>query len=178
MIIEVAADASFYICFLDDINLPNKLNQILDFTKAHMPPIVQSEVKKSKKWNDVKGHKNIHFFNVCPIRAGEALKPFFSKEQKAKGEHEIISFSYVISYTSSNQFYCIVDDMSARKFIENNLPELSSYSTGTPGYIEKCCLEHKKLNKEDSIMILNKIKESKFRIPGQIINEMIERIRK
>ena len=65
----------------------------------------------------------------------ELLKPFFSVKEIEKGEDEVIAIAYVFNILEL-YFYFILDDESARHFVEINFSELKDRMYGTVGFIK------------------------------------------
>jgi predicted nucleic acid-binding protein len=174
---RIVADASFYICFLDDIECPSQLIKILDKFTVHIPHKVFIEVKKSKNIElvlEVRKDK-INIFTDAPFELGEVTKAFFAKSEIAKGEHEIVVVAYLCHNMGLN-FILIIDEQGPRNFTIKNMPYLAAYLTGTVGFIGNCYCDYKIFDKKESIELLEKIEKSKFRVTHQIIAETKARI--
>lgn len=177
--IKVIPDSSFYICFIDDINEPEYLIRILSTNAMEfiIGQKIKEEIKKSQNYDAIEILINNHTQSFEYYSYGEILKPFFSVEEIKKGEHEVIAISYVM-YQLGIVFIAIIDEDKSRKFVEKNFPELLEKIVGTVGFIALCCCRYKIFSKNECILLLNKIKKSKFRIKNSIIEETVERIRR
>lgn len=176
---NIVADSTFYICFLDDINLPDYLSRILEKFTAHLSPKILEEISKSKNSHYILDNKKllINKFEKTNLILGEALKPLFSIEQKNKGEHEIIVLAYVC-YNMKIDFILVVDEESTRRFIQRNFPYLCNNLTNTIYFIGDCHCKYLIFKKVETIRVLDMIKNSKFRVPEQIIIETKEIVEK
>ncbi len=173
---HIIADASFYICFLNDINCPDALIKILDNFTAHIPPRIYSEVKKAKIIEVLDSRKDkISLFSDAPFELGEVTKALFAKSEIAKGEHEVVVVAY-LCHNMGLKFILIIDEQGPRNFTIKNLPYLAPYLTGTVGFIGDCYITYRIFNKQESLDIIEKIKASKFRVTEQIITKTIQRI--
>ena len=83
-------------------------------------------VTSTNEWADivtvpwVTGDNSQIILYVSEVKFDEILNPFFSKDEILKGETEVIAGA--IFLYESNYFYrFILDDIEARKFIDNNL---------------------------------------------------------
>jgi hypothetical protein len=93
----VIPDATFFICFIGDINKPEYLLKILQssYFKFITAKIILSEIKKHPISTDLKEEILKALENFKYHDYGEILKPFFSKMQIKRGEHEVIVISYI-----------------------------------------------------------------------------------
>lgn len=176
---KVIPDSSFYICFIDDIKEPKYLIRMLSANAMEfiIGQKIKEEIKKSQNYNAIEILIDNHTQSFEYYKYGEILKPFFSAEEIKKGEHEVIVISYVM-YHLGIAFIAIIDEDESRKFVEKNFPELLEKLVGTVGFIALCCCKYKIFSKNECILLLNKIKKSKFRIKNSIIEETVERIRR
>lgn len=60
---EIIADSSFYICFLDDINMPEMLTRLISKFDFIITPTIVKEIEISKNYKYIKGNSNIHLFS-------------------------------------------------------------------------------------------------------------------
>jgi len=174
---NVIADSSFYICFLDDIVDHEILilfitRQELIFTVGR---IIAKEIKKSSNFENIKKNFNSNILIFSYYEYGEILKPFFSEDEILKGEHEVIVISYIFYYLNK-RFLVILDDIWARKYLINNFPDLEDNLKGTIGFIEYSASNHSFFTPKSAIIILEKIKKSKFRVKENIIRSTIKKI--
>jgi predicted nucleic acid-binding protein len=174
---SVIPDSSFFICFLDDIARPEYLVSIvccvdLEFFTGN---IIQSEIEIHCCDSNVQRvlQKNVKKFQYYAY--GEILKPFFSKKEIKKGEHEVIVISYILNYTG-DKFVAILDDNPAKKYLKRLIPDKGSDVTGTVGFIERLTNSYAIFKREEAIQILALIKDSKFRIETNIIDGVIDRL--
>lgn len=177
--VNVVPDSSFYLCFLDDINAPQYLLQLLNARvfKFFLGKVIKTEIESSSNYKTVEKtiDSRVEIFEY--YNYGEILRPFFSLEEIKKGDNEVIVISYVL-YFLDLTFITILDDNKPRNFLRRNFPELYRRVVGTIGFIEKCSCQYKIFAKEEAITILNLIKKSKFRIKNEIVNNTIKRIGK
>jgi predicted nucleic acid-binding protein len=176
--VSVIPDSSFFICFLDDINKPQQIMELLssNYFSFIMGKITSSEIQKSKNFIKIKSE----FFQKITVydyfEYSEIVKMFFSESELKKGEHEVFIISFILS-TSEEQFIAIVDDAPAKKFCKTNIPERATSITGTVGFVRVCSCTCKVFIKETAIDILVSIKKSKFYVPPSIVDAAIEDIR-
>ncbi len=168
---DLVADSTFYLCFLDDIDSPEDLVSIINNFKIHLSPIVYFELKKSKNFEKISKHRNINLFAIADFNIGELVKPFFSRSEINRGEHELIVVAY-FAYNLNQNLILIIDEISIRNFIVKNLTYLEPFMTGTVGMIGKCFYTFNIFNKEKSLELLNKIENSKFRVNKGIIDNV------
>ena len=177
--IKVIPDSSFYICFIDDIKEPKYLIRVMSANVMEfiIGQKIKEEIKRSQNYNAIEIPIDNHTQSFEYYKYGEILKPFFSAEEIKKGEDEVIAISYVM-YHLGIAFIAIIDEDDSRNFVEKNFPELWEKLVGTVGFIELCYCKYKIFSKNECILLLNKIKRSKFRIKNLIIEETVERIRR
>lgn len=173
--IDLIADSSFYLCFLDDIKCPDDLSRIIDNFTAHLSPRVDSEIQKSGNYKKISNHKNLNIFRPADFEIGELVRPFFSKDEVNKGEHEIVIVAY-FTYNLKNNLVLIIDDKSPRIFIEKNFDYLTPFLTGTVGMIGKCFYTFNIFNKNECLSMLDKIESSKFRVNSEIIIKIKKKV--
>ena len=176
--IKVIPDSSFIICFLDDIQQPQYLIRIFNYDGFTfiIGRIVKNEISRSRRYDHIKSIvENAESFEYYYY--GEILRPFLSIEEIEKGEHEVIATAYVMHSLGFDIIF-ILDEDDPRKFVENNFPDLVDKMTGTVGFIEKCHCVFDIFEKDESIDILRLIKNSKFRVKAEIIEQAIENIRR
>jgi len=173
----IVPNSSFYLCFLDDIERPRYLVRILN--QEHFVFVtgkrILEEVKKSYKYQLVQEEieRRIKVFKY--LNYGEILKPFFSVEEIEKGEHEVIAISCIL-YIFKNDFLAIIDDEQAKKFLKRNFPEVERRVRGTVGFVEEC-YRCGIFSKRESIDILESIRNSKFRVKREIVDDTIKRVK-
>ncbi|MEM3665225.1 MAG: hypothetical protein QXW47_10015 [Candidatus Jordarchaeales archaeon] len=134
--------------------------------------IIKEEIRRKHTHQLVKEaiENNVKTFSYYNYR--EILKPFLSQREIRKGEDELIAIS-IILYHLNEDFLVILDDAAARGFLEKNFPEPSRKVRGTVGFLKLCCCNYKILSKEKTILILNKIKNSKFRATEEVVERVI-----
>ena len=133
---SIIADSSFYICFLDDIKKPEYLKHILTHFRFVIGKIVKKEIARSPMFKKIESIINTVVDNIsADENFDELLKPFFSVKEIEKGEDEVIAIAYVFNILEL-YFYFILDDESARHFVEINFSELKDRMYGTVGFIK------------------------------------------
>jgi len=170
----VVADASFYLCFLEDIRRPDVLifvNPSFDFM---ITPIVFDEVSVCSNYGSIKGKFTL-IQAASQYNMTEILRPFFAENQVKKGESEVIALAFFI-FDQGDLKNFILDDEPARKFVLNNLPILKNSMTGTVGFIALCACEYSLMTKEYSLQVLKEIERSPFRIESHILSNIIDKI--
>jgi len=177
-LLYIIPDASFYICFIDDIGDCETLIEILENNqfKYIIGIVVKGEIKNSENYQIIEDtiENNTEYYSEANY--GELLRPLFSKEELKKGENEVITISYIL-FDLNYDFITILDDEEPRKFFLNNLVECSDRLRGTIGFIRDCVCTHEIFEKERGVNILIAIKDSKFRIAEVLINEVMKKIR-
>ncbi len=173
---RVIPDTSFFVCFLDDIKVPELLIRTFESNKFALVvgKIVHEELKRSENYHQIE-------FILTEAESydytqfGEILRPFMSLEEISKGEHEVIATAYILNFLGYEIIF-ILDDDDARNFVLRNLKEISDRMTGTVGFVRLCCCHHKIFNKEEAKLILIMIKNSKFRVKKEIVEKAIGEI--
>jgi predicted nucleic acid-binding protein len=177
-LLYIIPDSSFYICFIDDIEDCESLIEILK-NKAFrfvIGIVVKGEIKKSKKYQIIEDYIENSILYFSETNYGELLKPLFSEEELRKGENEVITISYIL-FDLNYDFITILDDDEPRKFFLINFPEFADKLKGSIGFIKDCVCIQKIFTKDKGLNILACIKNSKFRIKKDIINDIIEKIK-
>lgn len=174
----IVPDSSFYICFLDDINKPQYLHQLLECNAFRFitGSRIKEEVSRSSNYKMIEKTVEIHVQIFMYYNYGEILRPFFSLEEITRGEHEVIAIAYILHFLEI-EFTAILDDDGPKKFLQKNFPKILTRVTGTVGFIKLCC-SRRVFSKEEAISILVLIKNSKFRVRSEIVDETIEEIRR
>ncbi len=90
---NVVADSSFYLCFLEDIQRPQYLESMLSAFKFLVPPMVREEVSKCNNFKYVQRNPGFKT-GVVYSEAEEALRPLFSAKQWQKGEAQAIAMAF------------------------------------------------------------------------------------
>jgi predicted nucleic acid-binding protein len=174
----IVPDSSFFICFLDDIEKPQQIIDLLDAKpfSFFIGKITSKEIQKSHHFAIIE-KKFLQQITVYDyFEYGEIAKMFFSESELKKGEHEVFIIAFILA-TNGNPFIAIIDDNDAKKFFKTNIPEKSDYVTGTVGFIRFCCCKYNVFIKDVAIDILVAIKQSKFYVPLPILDATIEEIR-
>lgn len=170
---SIVADASFYLCFLEDIKQPQVLVQILDNFLFYLPPAVFNEIRICKTFFHIKGHKNTQ--QVEGYDYGAILKPFVGRKQLDMGEAEAIALAYICQGVKKCD-RLILDDGDARLFVQTNIPVLQKLMTGTVGFIGDCHCISALLGKQQAIDLLDVIGKSTFRIKDKDLSNIRKRI--
>ena len=183
-LISVIADTTFYSCFLNDINDVCSLIKIIKSGKFlfTLGPIVLSELRRNRNFLKIQ-HYLEKFQELVVYNIKELVKPFLGEYAIKKGEDEVIGIAIV--YTLLGRDYILIlDEDDARKFVKRLSSSISSFKplednmTGTAGFIKKCACEFKIFEKKEAITLLNKIKESKFRIDDDLVDLIIHELMK
>lgn len=167
---KILADSSFYICFLDDINRHDCLGKIVIEFDFILPPIVNSEIQKSKNYSVIKNCKDIVPFSLY-YDVSSILKPFFGSQEIKKGEHEVIGYAYFLN-ENSDKFYFILDEDGPRKFVERYFPTLTPLMKGTAKFVGMCACEFYIMSKQEVREVLTLIENSPFRITKNILDKV------
>jgi len=175
---SIIPDSSFFICFLDDIEKPELIQELLKNDKFDffLGRITFDEIKKSKNFQKIANESEQKIIIYDYFEYGEVVRIFFSESEIRKGEHEVFVISFIFTFLN-NPFIAILDDEPAKKFFKNNIPEKASSVMGTIGFIKICSCECKIFIKATAINILELIKKSKFFVSNKIIEVAIEQIR-
>lgn len=171
--IEILADSSFFLCFLDDIEQPEVLKRILSRFDFLVTPLVYKEVNKSIHFKHIQNHPKIIL--VPKENLGEVLRPFFSKNEIKKGETEVIELAYQF-YANNDPKIFIIDDDGPRLFVIRNLPYLEKLMIGTVGFVGDCYCEYRIFEKKEAFTIVLLISKSKFRVSVEVIREVLSKI--
>lgn len=157
---SVVSDSSFYIAFLspNEINDPETLKEILQKYEFFMGNVVLNEIKE--KHSDLL--ELIRFEELVNISEGydySALLSIIGDKIFEKGEYECMTIAYQI-YKKSELHSLILDDNSARRFVENNIPDLHPFVKFSLRFLVNCCCSEQKLPHSKVIVILNKVKQA------------------
>lgn len=176
--ISIIPDSSFFICFLDDIEKPQLMIDLLNSESFSfiVGMITFKEIQKSKNFIEIERQSRQKITIYDYFEYSEVVKMFFSESELKKGEHEVFIISFIQSF-SKDPFITILDDENAKKFFKTNIPEKATSVIGTVGFIRLCSCKCKVFIKEVAIDILESIKQSKFFVPVSIIDATIEDIR-
>jgi predicted nucleic acid-binding protein len=176
--ISIIPDSSFFICFLDDIEKPEHIIDLLnvELFSFFMGGTTFNEIKKSKNYFGIEKEFRQKITIYDYFEYGEIVKVFFSTNEIKKGEHEVFVISFIFSVLGET-FIAILDDDAAKKYFKINIPERENSVTGTIGFIGICTCKYKVFIKVTAINILESIRVSKFFVPIAIIDATIEQIR-
>jgi predicted nucleic acid-binding protein len=174
---SIIPDSSFFICFLDDIEKPQQIIDLLDVKlfSFFIGKITSTEIQKSKNFTKIETRFFQEIIVYDYFEYGEIVKMFFSELELKKGEHEVFIISFILT-SIGDPFVAIIDDGPAKKFFKLNIPEKGNSLTGTVGFVRFCSCKCKVFIKEVAIGILVSIKQSKFYVPSSIIDATIEDI--
>jgi predicted nucleic acid-binding protein len=171
-------DSTFYICFLDDIKKPEYLKKIIHNNNFNIfiGQIINNEIKKSNNYKSLEKDMGSKIKLFKYYQYGEILRPLFSKEEIKKGEHEVIVIAFIL-FSENEKFIAILDDIAPRNFIQKNFPKIYKSIEWTVGFIKNCFYKYKIFSKEETLIILKLIQNSKFRIDSGIISRIISEVR-
>ncbi len=168
---DLIADTTFYSCFLDCINDEKPLIKILESFKTHLSPILHKELSNSPNIHLLKDKMNIfHNFTNIGLDLSAAAKPFFSNQERDKGEAEILVLAY-ICYNMGMEISIIIDEISKKDLLLRLIPQLKNSTTGTISFIVNCVNPYNIFNKEEALELLRLIRPTKFRVPSRVIDE-------
>ncbi len=183
----MVSDSSFYIAFLspNEINDPETLTEILQKYEFFLGKVVLNEIKE--KHSDLL--ELIEFeelVNISERYDYSALLSIIGDKLFKKGEYECMAIAYYI-YRKSELHSLILDDNPARRFVENNIPDLRPFVKYSLRFLVNCCCSEQKLSDSKTITILNKVKQAiengsrPFNLTGknidivdQLLNEVSE----
>lgn len=172
----IVPDASFYICFFDDIRRPDALIKFVNFPLFRFltANIILSEFERYKVDTATYGEvvRNLEVFSYHNY--GEILRPVLSESEMEKGESEVIAISCILNY-QGRAFIAILDDDEPKKMLQRLIPRTNCRIIGTVGFIEICTGDYTIFGTKEAIQLLSQIKSSKFRIKEKIIDEVIQR---
>ncbi|OIQ05945.1 MAG: hypothetical protein COW47_00600 [Candidatus Huberarchaeum crystalense] len=177
--VTIVPDSSFYICFLDDINKPQYFIRMLSYEtfKFVSGPLIKKEIINSSNYPMIEKVVGARIQIFVYYNYGEILRPLFSFDEIKRGEHEVIVISYIL-YLFNIRFITILDDNETKKFLLRNFPHISTKVTGTIGFVKLSCCTYKIFSKDEAISILNLIKKSRFRVKGDIVDQIMEEIKR
>jgi predicted nucleic acid-binding protein len=154
---SVVSDSSFYIAFLSphEIGDPETLVEILKKYRFFIGRVVLDEI--SEKHGDIVN--DIGFNGMVKILENydySSLLSIIGNKVFEKGEYECMAIAYFL-YRKSGLHSLILDDKSARRWVNNNIPELSKFVRYSLRFIVNCCCSDGKLSEEKVNAILNKV---------------------
>jgi len=156
----VVSDSSFYIAFLspNEINDPATLTEILQKYEFFLGKVVLNEIKE--KHSDLLGLIGFEeFVNISEGYDYSTLLSIIGDKLFKKGEYECMAIAYYI-YRKSELHSLILDDNSARRFVENNIPNLRPFVKYSLRFLANCCCSEQKLSSSKTVTILNKVKQA------------------
>jgi len=157
---SIVSDSSFYIAFMSpkEINDIEILTEILKRYEFFIGKIVLKEI--SVKHGDLL--EKIKLPNLISISERydySALLSVIGDKIFKKGEYECMAIAHYLS-KKSKLHLLIIDDSSARNFVENNIPSLNPFMKYTLRFIvDGHCLEQK-ISRKKSLIILDKVKQA------------------
>jgi len=177
--VEVISDSTFYICFLDDIGYPEGLKKIISSGefKFVIGPVVENEIGKSPNYHFIKSDLSKVREKPLSFNYGEIVRPFLGIDEIKKGEHEVIGIA-IVYHLKGKDFILILDEDGPRSIIEKKLSGIKSKMTGTVGFISRCYCQYLIYDKEEAIDILERIRNSKFRVQSHIIDRILHKIKR
>ena len=154
---SVVSDSSFYIAFLSphEIDDPETLVEIVKKYKFFIGKVVLREI--SEKHGDIVD--DIGFRSMVKILENydySSLLSIIGDRVFEKGEYECMAIAYFL-YKKSSLHSLILDDNSARKWVDNNIPDLSKFVRYSLRFLVNCCCSDGKLSEEKISAILNKV---------------------
>lgn len=137
------------------------------FFSFYLTKILIQELEKSPNYNYLKN--NMFLPLNFPYNISEVLRPFFSKQQVLKGEHEVIAFAHIV-YQKNKKFTLIIDETSSRKFVCRHFNYLVNNLIGTVLFVGKCCSQYGIFTIPQAEEILREIELSDFRVSKSILD--------
>ena len=178
---KIIPDSSFFICFIDDLDgyLPfDERIQILSTISGYFTIILGTDVAGESPLHrlpqiikDRFVKKNPKVSYTVPDPAIELLRPLLGR-----GEHEVITCSFMFYKKGERGFLFILDDGTARDLVDRTLPYLISHLKGTVGFLGDCAIR-KVLEKNEVIHLLTVLRKTKFRVDPSIITAVITEIK-
>ncbi len=155
---SVVSDSSFYIAFLspDEIDDSETLVEITKKYVFFIGKVVLSEI--SEKHSDI--ITDIEFrdtVNILEKYDYSSLLSIIENRIFEKGEYECMAMAYFL-YKKSELHSLILDDNSARRWVNNNIKELNKFVRYSLRFLVNCCCSDGKLSEEEINVILNKVK--------------------
>lgn len=158
----VSSDATFYICFADDLGKKEWLYVLIKSYSFYLGKRILAELSRSETLcNDTKFRALVKIIDVDYY---ELVKPYFGRSPTHidDGEYEAIGIAHFL-YSKGCLHYLIIDESKARNFVNTHFQYLADKMVGTIGFIRDSCIKDKKLNIGCAIDILiaikNKIEE-------------------
>ncbi len=157
---SIAIDSSFYIAFMSpkEINDIEILIEILKRYEFFIGEIVLKEI--SVKHGDLlEKIKMLKLIIILERYDYSALLSVIGDKIFKKGEYECMAIAYYL-FKKNKLHSLIIDDGSARDFVENNIPSLNPFMKYTLRFIvDSHCLEQK-ISRKKTLIILDKVKRA------------------
>jgi predicted nucleic acid-binding protein len=179
--VKVIPDSSFFICFINDLegHMPfderiRILAMITGYFSVILVPEVGGESPLQRLPQTIKeqfGKKNPAASYRVPDQSIELLRPLLGK-----GEHAVITCSFLHYRNGDHEFLFILDDGLARDLVGQILPVLTGNMKGTVGFLGDCACR-KVLEKDEVIHLLTVLRKTKFRVDPSIITAVISGIK-
>jgi predicted nucleic acid-binding protein len=177
---DIIPDSTFFICFFDDLNGiidPNTLDSYFSVFTTNfdikIPSLVNEEITRT---NYDLYNKHSSSFNVVAtdnLSLNDSYLLELLRPLVGKGEFEVITFAKYYQECGLDNFIFILDDNQARSKINSYFHELKGHLKGTVGLVMFCCLDMCILDKNESLKLLYSIKNSKFYVASNIIENVI-----
>ncbi len=179
---KLLPDSSFFICFLGDLNeileepiRLSYLNKFLDSFSVEIVPKVYDEINKRSSSKPIE-NKIIRLMNIPLMEKNDPILGYL-RPLLGKGEYEVITFSFFYYKNNETSFLCVLDDEVARKIVTKCIIEIKPNLIGTVGLIGFCSSNIQLFDPADAITLLEKIKESNFRINPTIVDGIIQKLK-
>ena len=171
---KIIPDSSFFVFFLDDIEMPKILKRIITYNQFIFVLCgrVKKELMGNSKFRDLFYDPKIRFETFEYGMYAEILRPLFAEEEIVKGEHEVIVAAYVYHHVLNQKYTVILDEAETRKFIETNFPEISKNVVGTLGFVKRSYSVYGIISKDEALNILDAVEHSKFRVSNKILEKI------
>ncbi len=162
---DLISDSTFYLFFIDDISKPLLLKRILKRFRPQIPSLIKEELERKGNANNRLNviYDSCNFFKKTEFNIGDVLKPFFSEDEKRRGEHEVIIVSYICDSLGLD-YISLIDDKEAYNFIRAHVNCILHNCRRSGRFIVECSNKYKIFNKTESLEILDLMLLSKFNI--------------
>jgi hypothetical protein len=173
---KIVPDSTFFSFFIHNTDNSDYLEKIVNNFNFEVAPKVSGEMSKCKYYPKIKvfSHK-MHIFENKLGSFSELLKPLFSKEEKERGEHDVLVVGFMC-FQMKLDFILIIDDLGARKFILKNFDYLEKNLEWTANFLKRCYVSYKIFKKEETLNLLRDMGNSNFRIKKEILDKLIEEV--
>jgi hypothetical protein len=159
----IAADASFYILFYNDINDVASLHLISENYDMYITNKLKLELKKHIDSDILFKQLVIDISNEIDIanmleNYCETIKLFYPSigSWKNGGEFEVIGLAYILKQYDLLS-YVIIDDSAPHNFVKNNLSSISNHLIRSIGFLYASFKQDRLLKGEHVIEIYNSI---------------------